>query len=90
MKKTFAKRFRLNLYDAIKAIGLFFLTNFGDLVYQALEMWLNDTSKPIDWHEMLKVSVVATVMYLIKNFFTTVPQQAIDHAKSKDSYTGKL
>lgn len=87
MKKVFSKRFRLNFYDIVKAIGLFFLTNFADLVYQAFEMWQVDHTKVIDWREMLKVSIMATTMYLIKNFFTKVPSEAVEHAAKEAGIT---
>lgn len=87
MKKVFSKRFTLNLWDIVKAIGLFFITNVLELGLQALQMWQEDQTKPINWKEMIVTATIATVGYLIKNFFTVAPKSAIQEAAKEAGIT---
>jgi hypothetical protein len=80
MKKKFAKRWRLNWWDLTKTVGLTFITTALDLIYQALAMYLKDTSKPIDWEQIAIVAAISALGYLIKNISTTVPPEAVEHA----------
>lgn len=74
MKKVISKLFTINIYDVWKGVIMFFVSNLGDLALQALMMWQQDRTIAIDWKEMFVVSGIATLSYIIKQFFTGTKQ----------------
>jgi hypothetical protein len=70
MKKEISKFLSLNWYDIFKGTVMFFLSAVSDVAMQMYTYWMDNAHYEINWIQMFKVSVVATVAYLLKQLVT--------------------
>lgn len=60
----------LNIFDIVKSVFMFLLTSFADIVYQAIDLAMANKDFNFDWMEMVRISLLATVSYIIKQYFS--------------------
>ena len=70
MKKDLSKFLSLNWWDMVKSIIMFFLVSLGDVAYQILDAYSKNRETELDWLDMVRVAAIATIMYIIKQWFS--------------------
>jgi hypothetical protein len=71
IKKNHSNLFTINWYDFGKAVIMFFIATFGDLIWQYCDAWLTDHTVVFNLKLTLRTSIVTTVGYFAKQFFST-------------------
>jgi len=81
--KKFSNFLTLNWYDFGKAVVMFFLATFGDLIWQYCDAWLTDHTVVFSLKLTLRTSIITTIGYFAKQFFTTnkMPLDNLPHNK---------
>lgn len=81
MKKIASHFMALNLFDIVKSVFMFLLTSFADIVYQAIDLAMADKDFQFNWAEMFRISLLATVSYVIKQYFSGTKKTELEDFK---------
>jgi len=78
MKQKFSDFLNLNLIDLVRGLVMTVLGAAVSTIYTALQ------EGGVDWDTIWKVALASGLSYLIKNFFTPVPDTVVVDSKKSD------
>jgi hypothetical protein len=70
MKKEVSKFLTLNIFDILKGLIMFALAAIGEFSIQLFNILLTNTPDGYNLFKMFNVGLIATISYLIKQYFT--------------------